>query len=176
MPDIDPSFLALPARKLADAALHRAAELGAEHADFRLERIRVANFNLRDAQLDSTADTEDVGLCVRVVHEGTWGFASGFVRTADAAVRARGAGGRDGAGEPGPELRCRWSSLRNRSTPDVTWVSAYEIDPFEVGEAERIGRLTELSERLMAADGVDHVDASSRTSWRTSSTPTPPVR
>jgi TldD protein len=39
-------------------------------------------------------------------------------------------------------------------------VSSYEIDPFELHEAERIARLAELSERLMASDGVDHVDAS----------------
>jgi len=42
----------------------------------------------------------------------------------------------------------------------VTWVSSYELDPFAVPEADRVGRLTELSERLLAADGVDHVDAS----------------
>jgi TldD protein len=158
MPDIDPSFLALPARVLADAALHRASELGAEHADFRLERIRVAIFNLRDAQLDSSSDTEDVGLCVRVVHEGTWGFASGFVRTVDAAVRLA-------------EQAVQTARLSRVLSSDPValapepvyaggiWVSAYDIDPFDVGEDDRIGRLTELSERLMAADGIDHVDA-----------------
>jgi TldD protein len=38
-------------------------------------------------------------------------------------------------------------------------VSSYVINPFDVPEAERIARLAELSERLMSADGVDHVDA-----------------
>jgi TldD protein len=38
-------------------------------------------------------------------------------------------------------------------------VSSYEIDPFQVHESERIARLAELSDRLMASDGVDHVDA-----------------
>jgi TldD protein len=35
---IDPDFLALPLRAVADAALGRARELGAEHADVRIER------------------------------------------------------------------------------------------------------------------------------------------
>ncbi len=61
MPEISPAFLALPARQLADAALSRARELGAEHADFRLERIRVGGLDLRDGQLDSSTDSEDVG-------------------------------------------------------------------------------------------------------------------
>jgi len=87
MPEIDPSFLALSARGLAAAALERAGELGAQHADFRLERIRTGHLRLRDGRLDSSSDQEEVGLAVRVVHEGTWGFAAGITRTAKAAAR-----------------------------------------------------------------------------------------
>ncbi|MCW2524949.1 MAG: peptidase modulator of gyrase, partial [Frankiales bacterium] len=87
MAEIDASFLALPASVLADAALSRARELGASHADFRLERIRVANLALRDAKLDSSSDSEDLGIAVRVVHDGAWGFASGIDRTPEAAAR-----------------------------------------------------------------------------------------
>src|ERR1700730_13037287 len=36
--EIDQSFLALPRARLADAALTRARELGADHVDFRMER------------------------------------------------------------------------------------------------------------------------------------------
>jgi TldD protein len=158
MPDIDPSFLALPARELASAALNRARELGAEHADFRLERTRVGTLSLRDAHIDSSTDTEDVGLAVRVVHDGAWGFASGIARTADAAARlaeqavATAKVSRVLSSEPvvlAPEP----------VYDDVSWVAAYDVNPFEVPETERISRLTELSERLMSADGVDHVDA-----------------
>jgi TldD protein len=159
MPEIDASFLALPARGLAAAALERAQELGAQHADFRLERIRVGRLGLRDAQLESTSDSEDVGLAVRVVYDGAWGFASGITRTAGAAAEladqavATAKLSRVLSADPvelAPEQVYR----------DVTWVSSYEIDPFLVPEADRVGRLTELSERLLAADGVDHVDAS----------------
>jgi TldD protein len=159
MPDIESSFLAMPARGLAGAALGRAQELGADHADFRLERIRVGRLGLRDARLDSSSDGEDVGLAVRVVHEGTWGFASGIARTADAAA----------ALAEQAVATAKVSRVLSREPvelapeqvyDDVTWVSSYDVDPFSVPEAERVARLTELSERLLAADGVDHVDAS----------------
>jgi TldD protein len=159
MPDIDPAFLALPARGLASAALERAQELGATHADFRLERIRSATIRLRDGKLDSTSDTEDIGLAVRVVHDGTWGFAGGIARTAEAAAAlaeqavATARVSRVLSSEP-VEL------APEPVYADGTWVSAYEIDPFAVPEGDRIARLAELSERLMASDGVDHVDAS----------------
>ncbi|SCG09094.1 TldD protein, partial [Streptomyces sp. MnatMP-M17] len=45
--EVDQSFLALPLRALADAALARARALGAEHADFRFERVRGASWRLR---------------------------------------------------------------------------------------------------------------------------------
>jgi TldD protein len=158
MPDLDPRFLALPLRALADAALGRATELGAEHADFRLERIRVGTVGLRDAQLDSAVDAEDTGLCVRVVHDGTWGFASGVVRTVDSAVALA-----ERAVATAKVSRVLSSDpvvlAPEPVYADAEWVSSYEVNPFDVPEAERIGRMTELSERLMSADGVDHVDA-----------------
>ncbi len=158
MPEVDAAFLSYPARELADAALGRASVLGAEHADFRLERIRVAALRLRDGQLDSSTDSEDVGLAVRVVHNGAWGFASGITRTVDAAralaeqAVATAKLSRVLSSDPvvlAPEPAHR----------DAVWVSAYDVDPFQVPEAERLGRLRELAERLLAADGVDHVDA-----------------
>ncbi|MBA3279634.1 MAG: TldD/PmbA family protein, partial [Geodermatophilaceae bacterium] len=81
MQQIDSSFTALPLRELADASLSRARELGCTHADLRVERLRTQNISLRDARLESATDGEDAGLAVRVVHEGTWGFAAGMALT-----------------------------------------------------------------------------------------------
>lgn len=156
---IDPTFTALPTRALADAALGRARRLGAAHADFRLQRVRTAAVRLRDARLDAARENDEVGLAVRVLYEGAWGFASGVVRTRDAAAAlaeqavAVARLGRTLAGAPvalAPEP----------VHADAVWVAPYEIDPFTVPVAERSGRLAELSARLLAADGVDHVDAS----------------
>jgi TldD protein len=159
MPDVDPSFLAMPARRLAAAALERAQALGAEHADFRLERIRVGRLQLRDGALDSSSDGEDVGLAVRVVHDGTWGFASGITRTPDAAAALA-----DQAVATAKVSRVLSSEpvvlAPEQVYADVTWVSSYEVDPFDVPLADRVTRLSDLSHRLLASDGVDHVDAS----------------
>jgi TldD protein len=156
---IDSSFLALPARELADAALSRARELGAEHADFRLERIRDASFHLRDGQLDSSSDSEDLGLAVRVVHEGTWGFAAGVDRSPEAAAR-RAEAAVATAKVSRVLSRDRVELAAEPVHADAEWISAYDIDPFAISESDRTARLAELSERLLAADGVDHVDAS----------------
>ncbi|WP_415840300.1 PmbA/TldA family metallopeptidase, partial [Nocardiopsis gilva] len=86
MPDIDPDFLALPLRGLADAALQRARDLGADHADFRLERVRERRLSLSDGAVETAADSDTLGFAVRVIHNGVWGFAAGTDLTPDAAT------------------------------------------------------------------------------------------
>jgi TldD protein len=43
--------------------------------------------------------------------------------------------------------------------PNRTWVSAYEIDPFEVAVPDRIALLEDWSARVLAHDAVSHTDA-----------------
>ncbi|MEH6375026.1 TldD/PmbA family protein [Streptomyces sp. KLMMK] len=162
--EIDESFLALPLRQLADAALARARALGADHADFRLERVRSASWRLRDARPAGTSDTTDLGYAVRVVHGGSWGFAAGVELTMDAAARVAGqavAMARLSAkviAAAGSDERVELADEPVHA--DRTWVSSYEINPFDVPDAEKGELLADWSARLLAADGVAHADAS----------------
>ena len=158
MHEIDPAFTALPLRALADAALTRARELGAAHADFRLERIRSQSLRLKDGAPERALDTDDIGLSVRVVKDGTWGFASGIDLTAEAAAALA---------EQAVAV-ARVARAVNREPVELAaepshgeqvWVSSYEIDPFTVPVSEKTELLSAWSKRLLAA-GVDHVDAS----------------
>jgi TldD protein len=155
---VDASFLALPLSALTDAALTRALDLGCEHADLRVERIRTQSISLRDARLESLADGEDLGLAVRVVYEGTWGFAAGVVLTAAEAVRL--AEEAVAVAQVSAAVNSDRVELAPEPVyPDAVWVSDYDVDPFAVPDAEKTGLLTELSEQLLAADGVEHVQA-----------------
>src|SRR6478735_323908 len=158
MPQIDSAFTDLAPERLADAALGSARQRGADHADFRLERIRVGTLRLRDGQLDTSADTEDLGIAVRVVHDGAWGFASGVDRTPEAAATLSEQA--IAAAQVSRVLSSDPVVLADEPVyAGASWISAYDLDPFDVAEDERIGRLAELSDRLLSADGVDHVDA-----------------
>ncbi|MEV5875171.1 TldD/PmbA family protein [Streptomyces sp. NPDC052101] len=161
---IDEAFTALPLRSLADAALARARALGAEHADFRFERVRSASWRLRDAKPAGSSDTTDLGYAVRVVHGGTWGFASGVDLTMDAAARVA-AQAVAMAKLSAQVIKAAGSQERVELADepvhtDRTWVSSYEIDPFSVPDAEKAALLADWSTRLLAANGVSHVDAS----------------
>jgi len=157
MSTIDADFLDLPLRAIADAALERAAALGAEHADVRVERITGQVLRLRDGIVATAQDAETVGLAVRVVVEGTWGFASHVELTPQAAVAAA-----ERAVEVGRTLRpLNGDRVELAAEPvhaDAVWVGDHEIDPLAVPTAEKVALLGDWSARLLAADSVEHTD------------------
>ena len=155
---IDPDFAALPLRTLADAALQRAADLGAEHADFRAERVRGQRIRLSDARLETLLDADDLGLAVRVVVDGVWGFAATVDLTPEAAARAA-EQAVDVARVSAPIAAERIELADEPGHGEVTWISSYVTDPFDVSVAEKIALLGQWSEELLGQPGVDHVDA-----------------
>lgn len=155
---MDQQFTALPFDALTDAALSTAAALDASHADVRVMRVRTGQQTLRDQQLVSNLDETELGISVRVVHNGSWGFAAGITLTTDgAADLARRAVQVAKISAP---LNPRRVELADEPTYVGEYVSGFELNPFDVPESDRVGRLTQLSEQLAGAAGVSHVDAS----------------
>jgi TldD protein len=155
---IDPEFTAYPLRALADTALQRAAELGAQHADFRAERILAQRIRLSDGAPETMSDTDTLGLAVRVIVDGTWGFAASVDMTPDAAARA--------AAEAVQVARIAAAINSERielagEPPhgDVSWVSAYEVDPFGASLTDKVELLEQWSSGLLAHERITHVDA-----------------
>ncbi len=155
--DVDAEFLALPRAALADAVLQTARDLGATHADIRIERTRDASLSFRDGGLESRGDDESVGFAVRVVHDGTWGFAAGVDLTVDEAVRVT----REAIEIARVARPLNSEPVELAGEPvhaDAVWVSAYAVDPFTVEASEKIERVGGLCRALLAASDVDHVD------------------
>lgn len=155
---VDPQFLDLPHHRLADAALTRAAALGATHADLRVERTTDRAVRLRDGRVEGVNDGEETGLAVRVVVDGTWGFAAGVDLTPEAAVTLA---------EQAVEVArvCRPMNVEpvelapEPSYAGVTYVSAYDVDPVQVPAAEMVALFADRSRRLLDEPGVAHVEA-----------------
>ncbi|MEB3020788.1 TldD/PmbA family protein [[Mycobacterium] crassicus] len=156
---IDAEFVALPRHELADAALSAARAAGADHADLRIHRIATEVIRLRDGELETAVVNRELGLAVRVIVDGTWGFASHAelspgvaAETARRAVQVA----KTLAALNGERVELAAEPVYR----DVSWVSDYRIDPFDVPTADKIDVLEDYSGRLLAADGVHHVTAS----------------
>jgi TldD protein len=152
---IDSPFLSLPFEKLADAALTRAKQRGATYADFRFERLRNQTIVARDRELLTSVATDSIGLSVRVIHKGAWGFASGIDLTPEAAagvaVRAV------EVAETLAPLNTEPVVLAEEPAYIDTYVSSYEIDPLTVPENEKIDFLLALNERALSSKLIDRV-------------------
>ncbi len=156
---LDPAFTTLPYRALGDVALDRARALGVTHADFRFERVRYQRLGVRDGVLQGAADSDDVGFAVRVIHRGAWGFAAGVVLTPEEAVAVA---------ERAVEVAVVAAGMTTAPVEiapepvhdDVTWISAYDVDPFDVPTSEKAALLVDWTRRLLRHDAVQHATAS----------------
>ncbi len=158
MPSIDPQFLTLPHAELADAALSRAHQLGASYADVRIERIRHGGHSLRDCKPEASVDRLDSGLAVRVIWNGAWGFAADVALTKRNAVQVAEqavATAKVAAQIPGANVEL----APEPTYSDKTWISAYDVNPFDVPASQRVAKLVELSEIVAGKPGISHVTA-----------------
>ena len=74
-------------KKLADIALNAAKAKGASYADVRIGRYLNQFVTTQEKRVDNIVNTESAGVGVRVIANGTWGFASSSNMTPDSIAK-----------------------------------------------------------------------------------------
>ncbi|NDE12624.1 MAG: TldD/PmbA family protein [Actinobacteria bacterium] len=121
---VDADFLALPLASLSDSAISTAKSLGASHVDVRIERTRTGVLSLRDAKPETQSDETIIGIGVRVIVDGAWGFASSPDLSAESARSL--ANTAVAMAKTSKPLSTEFVSLVNEPTyKNQTWVSSY---------------------------------------------------
>ena len=75
-------------KELADAALNAATKAGAKYCDVRIGRYLQQFITTRDLNVQNVVNTESVGVGVRVVADGCYGFCATHIMTKDAVANA----------------------------------------------------------------------------------------
>jgi TldD protein len=141
------------------ASLEESARLGATDASVRVEEIRSQYLSLRDASPETAIDDTELGVGLRVVVDGSIGFAATVELTRDAAAElARKAV--DAARVAALARRSPLELAPEDSHGAVEWSSPFRIDPTAVSLADKVGLLADWSRRVLAAPGISHVSAS----------------
>ncbi len=156
--ELDAEFSALRLDAVRAAVLDRARQLGCEHAEARIERIRSQVVSLRDSRLETSADDLEVGLGLRVVHAGAFGFASTVELDVDAAV-ALADQAVETARATAPAVTERVELADEPPHGESAWTSSYDLNPVKVPTADKVALLEDWSGRLLHSPGVDHVTA-----------------
>ncbi len=145
-------------RDLLMVALDAARRAGASFADARVARQRQNFVFTREQQIQNVVDTESIGCGVRVLVDGTWGFAATRRLTRDAvAGAAREAAGIARANRVARDRTVDWLSAP--AVPDGRWRSPFRTDPFTVSVEDKAGLLLRANAEAMRATNVRFVNS-----------------
>ncbi|MEO8294404.1 MAG: TldD/PmbA family protein [Gemmatimonadota bacterium] len=152
-PAMDPAT-----RELLMEALNAAKLAGATYADVRIGRQKRNFVFTREHQIQNVVDTETMGCGVRALVDGTWGFAATQTLTkvgvANAAREAAGIAKANRIARDRPvEL------LPSPSYKDVSWQSAFQVDPWTISIEEKADLLLRANAEAMKVNKVKFVSS-----------------
>ncbi len=151
LPTADPAI-----RDLMMHALDAARAAGAHYADVRVSVNRSQSVSTREERVQQVSDSETMGLGVRALADGAWGFAATADLTRDAvAEAARQAARQARANRAG--LLAPVELAPAPAVPDGRWRAAARIDPFTIPIEEKVALLLDANRAALAVTGVRFV-------------------
>lgn len=143
---------------LAAAALEAARSAGADYADIRISTNRTQRARTREAVVTGVSDSETSGFGVRVLVDGTWGFAASRTATIDEVARvaqvavAQARANRAAQRRPVELAPLDWTGRGE-------WRSPVEIDPFDIPIEDKVALLMDANAAAMAVQGIAFVSS-----------------
>jgi TldD protein len=138
-------------------ALDTAAARGATYADVRLIAQRSRALATKNGKVGSASDAESVGMNIRVIADGAWGFA---------ASAELGRGAVDATAARAVEIarasaRVKHDDVRLApETPAVAdWSTSYKTDPFKTSVEQNMELLLKIDAELRAVAGITLAEA-----------------
>jgi len=161
---VDPRAGVLPAadasaRELMMRALDAARAAGTDYADVRISRNRNQGIQTREQRVTGLSDNETMGIGVRVLAGGAWGFAS--TRDMDTASVER------AARAAVAQARANRAALRRpvelapaERVADGRWRAPAQIDPFDVPIEQKVEILLAANRAALGVAGARFVNSS----------------
>jgi len=144
-------------RELADAALEAARSAGASYADVRIGRYLNQYVFSRETKIQNVTNTESFGAGVRVIANGTWGFAASSDVTKDGIARTA----REAVAVAKANARLQTEPVQlapQRGFGEVSWKAPIEKNAFEVPIAEKADLLL-ASANAALKNGAKYIQA-----------------
>ncbi|HEX5580314.1 MAG TPA: TldD/PmbA family protein [Gemmatimonadaceae bacterium] len=145
-------------RDLMMEALNAAKLAGASFADVRVQRQRQNFVFTREQQIQNVVDTDTLGVGVRALVDGTWGFAATPKMTKEGvAAAAREA---VAVAKANRVARDRAVTLAPApAQPDASWRGAFTTDPFEVSVEDKVDLLLKANAEALKVPNVKFVNS-----------------
>jgi TldD protein len=143
----DPDF-----QKLADEALNAAKMSGASYADIRINRYRNQSISTREQRVMNVSNNEDFGFGVRVLVDGTWGFAASNSVTKDDVARI--AKEATKIAKANKSLQKEPVQLAPVPAYQNIWKTPIKINPFDIPISDKVALLLTINEEALKVQGA----------------------
>ncbi|QYE35488.1 TldD/PmbA family protein [Polymorphobacter sp. PAMC 29334] len=144
-------------KTLADAALQAATAAGASYCDVRVGRYLRQFVITRDAHVENVVNTESIGVGVRVIAGGAWGFAATNDMTTDGVATAA----RQAAAIAKANARNQTAPVQLAPTPgvgEVSWRAPIRTNAMSVPVKEKAALLLDVNAAALA-NGADFINS-----------------
>jgi TldD protein len=140
-------------RDVATAALDAATRAGASYADVRVSTNRSQNVSTRERIVTGLSDSETSGVGVRVLVDGTWGFAASRILTNESGEQvARTAVAQARANRAAQRRPVELAPIG--PAEEGEWRSPIEVDPFEVSIEDKVDLMLEANAAATRVQGA----------------------
>jgi TldD protein len=142
---------------LADAALNTAKSLGATYADVRIGRYLNQSLSTREKRVQGIQSSESFGVGIRVIANGTWGFASTNQVTKDGISKAT----TQAVAIAKANSKFQKEPVKLAPVPgygEVVWNTPIQKNPFEIPVSEKVDLLLNANSEAMK-NGANFVNS-----------------
>jgi TldD protein len=136
-------------KDLADVALSTAKKLGASYCDLRVARYMNESIDTREERVEGVNSSVNSGFGVRVIVEGTWGFASSNVVTKEQIEKTAGLAVE--IAKANRALQKMPVQLEKLPGYDDEWTMPMKRDPFTVSVEDKIKHLLAINDAAKKA-------------------------
>lgn len=152
---LNPGLAVAQKKVLSDIALNTATKLGATYADARIGRYLNQYVFTREDKVQNTVNTESFGIGIRVIANGTWGFAStndvtpdGIKKASELAVAVA---------KANSKIQTEEVILApTKGVGEVSWKTPIEKNAMEVPVSEKVEMLLTANASAME-NGADYI-------------------
>jgi TldD protein len=139
-------------RHVADWALNVASLRGASYADARIVDSRSRSLATKNGKVSHASDSESLGIGIRVICDGAWGFAAAdeLARNAVEEVAARAVA----IAKASARVKQEDVRLAPEKPAAAEWTTPFQIDPFSISTDQNLDLLFAIDKELCATAGV----------------------
>ena len=145
-------------RDLAMRALDTAKQRGADYADVRIVRFKSESVAVRNRNVESLTADESLGLGVRVIVGGYWGFAATHRMTTDAADEVAAEAVR--VAKASGAVRGPRADIGPAQAASGTYTTPVRTDPFAVSLDDKIALLLRANDEMQAVSNIVSAEGS----------------